>query len=445
MTRPFFAVLLVLAFLRPAAAAPAARPSNAGPTLFHWWTSPSELAALDALIALFEKQYPDMKVTASLTDAHGGGGRLFSVIRTAATTANPPDAFQLHAGAPLRPYFDAGLVSAIDKLWIDEGLDRTVPPIVQSMSQIDGHYYAIPMNVHRNNLIWYNKALLDRHKIDPATLVTWEAFFEAAEKLKAAGVPSPCQLGVAWSVGVAFESILASLGIEGYEDWINGKITAADDARLVQAFTILRTYLQLANPDHARTDWPVAIQRVARGESAFCMMGDWANGEFRLAKQTYGKDYGVIPVPGAKGLYGATIDGFARPPRAAASSASDRWMRLAASRDGQDAFNAVKGSISDRRPQVGEGHLSQPAERNARRLQGRPRQRDGEVRRGSRREEGGRRHRRPRRAIAEQVHARVVPDGGDEGALEAHAHPQLDAPPRLGGERLAVERRRQHS
>jgi ABC-type glycerol-3-phosphate transport system substrate-binding protein len=191
MTRPFFAVLLVLAFLRPAAAAPAARPSNAGPTLFHWWTSPSELAALDALIALFEKQYPDMKVTASLTDAHGGGGRLFSVIRTAATTANPPDAFQLHAGAPLRPYFDAGLVSAIDKLWIDEGLDRTVPPIVQSMSQIDGHYYAIPMNVHRNNLIWYNKALLDRHKIDPATLVTWEAFFEAAEKLKAAACRAP--------------------------------------------------------------------------------------------------------------------------------------------------------------------------------------------------------------------------------------------------------------
>jgi glucose/mannose transport system substrate-binding protein len=147
---------------------------------------------------------------------------------------------------------------------------------------------------------------------------------------------------------VAFESILASLGIEGYEDWINGKITAADDARLVQAFTILRTYLQLANADHARTDWPIAVQRVARGDAAFCMMGDWANGEFRLAKQVYGKDYGAIPVPGAKGLYGATIDGFARPPRAAASIASDRWMRLAASRDGQDAFNAVKGSISAR-------------------------------------------------------------------------------------------------
>ena len=34
------------------------------------------------------------------------------------------------------------------------------------------------------------------------------------------------------------------------------------------------------------------------------MMGDWANGEFRLAKLKYGKDYGAMPVPGTKGLYG---------------------------------------------------------------------------------------------------------------------------------------------
>jgi glucose/mannose transport system substrate-binding protein len=339
------AVSLTLATLAPPVLA---APAPSGVTVFHWWTSPSELEAVEALTTLFQKKYPGVPTYTSTADAHGGGARMFFAIRAATAKGNPPAAFQVHAGAPLRPYLDARLLSPIDAVWADEGLDKVVPPIVQSMSRIDGRYYSVPMNVHRNNLIWYNRALLDKHKIDPAALVTWDAFFEAAEKLKSAGVRSPCQLGVAWTASVAFESILASLGIEGYEDWINGKITAGDDPRLLKAFGLLKTYLLLANPDYATTDWPIAIQRVIRGEAAFCMMGDWANGEFRLAKQTYGKDYGAIPVPGAKGLYAATIDGFARPPGATVSANADRWMRLAASREGQDAFNAAKGSISAR-------------------------------------------------------------------------------------------------
>src|SRR6185436_12595793 len=103
----------------------------------------------------------------------------------------------------------------------------------------DGHYYSLPVNVHRNNLIWYNKALIDKHRIDPSTLTTWDAFFKAVDKLEAAGVHNPLQIGENWTASVAFESIMAGLGMPAYEDWINGKITAADDPRLLQAFGIL--------------------------------------------------------------------------------------------------------------------------------------------------------------------------------------------------------------
>ena len=333
----------------PASVAPAsAATPPAGVTFIHWWESPSELAAVEALVAAFEKKHPGTPVHALAADSHGGGARMFSAIRSAARGKNPPDAFQVHAGAPLRPYFDAGLLNAIDHVWTEEGLDKVVPPIIQSMSRVDGHFYSLPMNVHRNNLIWYNKLLLDKHRIDPDALATWDALFEAAQKLEAAGVKHPLQLGVAWTASVAFESILASLSVGGYEDWINGKITAGDDPRLLEAFGILKKYLAHANPDSATTEWDAAIRRVLRGEAAFCLMGDWANGEFRLAKLTYGKDYGAVPVPGARGLYAATIDGFAQTRGRAVSETSDRWMRLAASREGQDAFNAAKGSIPAR-------------------------------------------------------------------------------------------------
>jgi glucose/mannose transport system substrate-binding protein len=316
--------------------------------LYHWWTSSSEAAAVSALVDVFKKQYPDVAVRPTTANSHGGGSKMFGVISGAAATGRPPDAFQVHAGAPLRPYLDGGLLNPIDEVWTASGLEKEVPPIIQTMSKIEGHYYSLPVNVHRTNLLWYNKALLDKHRIDPSTLTTWDAFFEAAEKLESAGVHHPVQVGVNWTASLAFESIMVSLGIAAYEDWINGKITAADDPRLVEAFGRLKKYLSHANPDHATTAWDVAIKRVIAGEAAFCIMGDWANGEFRLARLKYGKDYGAMPVPGTKGLYGVSIDGFAQTRGIANPANSNRWMSVAASREGQDAFNAAKGSISAR-------------------------------------------------------------------------------------------------
>lgn len=317
-------------------------------TFCHWWTSSSEAAAVTALVGVFKGQYPDLSVNTTVARSHGGGGKMFQVISSSVASGRAPDAFQVHAGAPLRPYFDAGLLSPIDQIWANSGLEARVPPIVRTMNKIDGHYQSLPLNVHRNNLIWYNKPLLEKHRIDPGTLTTWESFFDAVGKLEAAGLGKPLQMGEAWTASVALESIMASLGIATYEDWVNGRITAADDPRLLEAFGILKRYLAHANPDHAKTAWDVAIKRVGSGEAAFCIMGDWANGEFRLAGMKYGKDYGVMPVPGTKGLYGVAIDALAQARGLASPTNSNRWLGVAASREGQDAFNAAKGSISAR-------------------------------------------------------------------------------------------------
>jgi glucose/mannose transport system substrate-binding protein len=352
MTLRAVVLLMVVASAATIAGAPvAALPDQARTDaliFYHWWTSSSETAAVSALVEVFKKQYPEVAVRPTVANSHGGGSKMFGVISGAAATGRPPDAFQVHAGAPLRPYLDGGLLNPIDEVWTASGLEKVVPPIIQTMSKIEGRYYSLPVNVHRTNLIWYNKALLDKHRIDPSTLTTWDAFFDAAEKLEAAGVHTPVQLGENWTASVAFESIMVSLGVAAYEDWINGKITAADDPRLVEAFGTLKKYLSHANPDHATTAWDVAIKRVIAGEAAFCIMGDWANGEFRLAKLKYGKDYGAMPVPGTKGLYGVSIDSFAQTRGIANPANSNRWMSVAASREGQDAFNVAKGSISAR-------------------------------------------------------------------------------------------------
>jgi len=316
-------------------------------TVYHWWTSGGEKAAIDALIKVYATKYPDAAIMQ--TPVTGGAGfTMMGIIKTLVLAGDAPDAFQMHAGYEGKPYFDAGLLDPIDNLWKEEGLEAVIPEVVRHMCQFDGHYYSVPVNIHRVNVVWYNKSLLDKNGIDPTTLTTWDAFFAACDKLKAGGVQYPIQMGEAWTAAHAFEQIMASMGIDFYQDLINGKITSADDPKLSQALEIFKKYLGYVNPDHAALTWDDATKRIITGDGAFNIMGDWANGEFYVAKMTYGEDYGTFAVPGTKGMYGLCIDVFQHPKGVKHPTNSLGWLKVVASKEGQDAFNPIKGSIAAR-------------------------------------------------------------------------------------------------
>lgn len=316
-------------------------------TVYTWWTSGSEAAALSKMVGAFSEQYPDTAlVTAPVTG--GAGYKLLPLITSLVSSGESPDAFQLHAGYEVQPFFDAGLLSQIDYIWKSEGLEKLVPPVVADMSKFDGHYYGVPVNVHRSNLMWYNKAVLNKYGINPATLTTWDAFFAATDKLKAAGMTAPIQLGESWTAAQVFETIVASQGIDFYQNWINGKVTSATDPKLVASLNTFKKYMSYVNADNKDTTWDAATKRLIKGDSAFNLMGDWANGEFKLVGMKYGADYGAFAAPGTAGAYGLVIDTFQRTKDASHPTNSDRWLKLVVSKAGQDAFNSTKGSISVR-------------------------------------------------------------------------------------------------
>jgi glucose/mannose transport system substrate-binding protein len=84
------------------------------------------------------------------------------------------------------------------------------------------------------------------------------------------------------------------------------------------------------------------------GDAAFNVMGDWAAGYFIELGKTAMTDYGWAPVPGTVGVFQFLSDSFVLAVGAPNEAAAMDWLKIAGSKEGQEAFNPVKGSICAR-------------------------------------------------------------------------------------------------
>jgi glucose/mannose transport system substrate-binding protein len=350
-------VLLIFLILLASACTNTGKPFQAQPekqkaeanvlVIYHWWTSAGEAAAISSLVSGFSKANSDIAILpapvySQSQDFHD------KVLKPMVFNNEAPDSFQGHPGYEIKPYYDSGTILTVDDIWASENLEAVIPKVIQDINKYKGNYYSVPIGVHRSNIVWYNKQLLDKNGIDPSTLKEWDSFFKACDKLKANGVEYPIALSESWTQLLVFENIIASIGPEFYEDWVNGKVTSETDSRVLQALEIYKKFLSYTNTDSTTLGWNAAVNSVIKGESAFNVMGDWANGEYKVVGMKYNVDYGSFPFPGTNNEYVLTVDVFVRPKGAAHSENSVKWLKFVASKEGQDAFNPKKGSISAR-------------------------------------------------------------------------------------------------
>jgi hypothetical protein len=156
--------------------------------VFSWWTSGGEASALDALFDNYKKQYPGVGVI-NATVAGGGGSAARPVLQTRLAVGNPPDTWQSHPGWELLgQYVEANYCEPVTDLYQSDGWDKVIPKALVEMMTKDGKTYAVLAGVHHGNVLWYNKKLLDQNGIKVGDKLTFEEFFAACDKLKAAGI-----------------------------------------------------------------------------------------------------------------------------------------------------------------------------------------------------------------------------------------------------------------
>jgi glucose/mannose transport system substrate-binding protein len=104
--------------------------------------------------------------------------------------------------------------------------------------------------------------------------------------------------------------------------------------------------LDYANPDASKLGWDGAVELLCTGRAAMTIMGDWAKGY--LTSRGFPFEFGEVPSPGSGNAFVFATDTFGLPKRATQRTGAIELLRVFGSREGQDAFNPLKGSIPAR-------------------------------------------------------------------------------------------------
>ncbi len=272
--------------------------------VLHWWTSGSEAASIGELKKMLEKQgheWTDFAV------AGGGGDNAMTVLKSRAVSGNPPSAAQVK-GPSIQDWAELDLLANLNDVAKAEKWDEVLPKVVSDTMKYDGHYVAAPVNVHRVNWLWANPEVFKKAGVEVPT--TWEEFFVAADKIKAAGFIPLAHGGQPWQDATIFENMVLGMGgVEFYKkalvDLDTEALGSEKMVEILKAFKKLRNYIDEGS---AGREWNITTGLVINGKAAMQIMGDWAKGEFVAAKKVAGKDYVCVPAPGTKGSFMQNID-----------------------------------------------------------------------------------------------------------------------------------------
>jgi glucose/mannose transport system substrate-binding protein len=312
--------------------------------VLHFWTSGGEAKSAAELKRIMESKghtWRDFAV------AGGGGDSAMTVLKSRVVSGNPPSAAQVK-GPAIQEWAAEGVLSDMNTLAKAEKWDDVLPKVVADVMKYKGSYVAAPVNVHRVNWLWGSSDALKKAGV-ASMPKTWDEFFAAADKLKAAGLIPVAHGGQNWQDFTTFESVVLGVGgAKFYQDALvklNGEALNSPTMRKsLETFRRIKTY---TDPAASGRDWNLATAMLIQGKAGFQLMGDWAKGEFIAAGKTPGKDFMCAAAPGTAEAFTFNVDSFIlfKLKDVSARKAQSDLASSLMSPEFQEVFNLNKGSI----------------------------------------------------------------------------------------------------
>jgi glucose/mannose transport system substrate-binding protein len=325
-----------------------------------WWKGPGEVEALAALLDVHKARNPGVDIyNSSATD--GTSSEL--AIEERLEQGDPPDAFQenVHDIPAILGAFP-GSLEPLDDLFETNGWDGVFLPEVLDALTFDGHIYAMPVGVHRENAVFINKAIFNDHDLEAPTTIA--ELMTVCETLAAEGVTCLATGGQGWIVRIMFlDIVMGTMGGHEFQQFFSGA-GSADDPKFAEAVDhlqmIIDNYIDSSlwttegctdrNEDpverclNSASGWQEASQALFDGDVGLFMHGDWVGGYVQQLGWKAGVDYSVVGAPGATDTFLFGVDTFALPSGAKNKEGALAFFETIGSLEGQAAFNNIKGS-----------------------------------------------------------------------------------------------------
>ncbi|MES1176153.1 MAG: hypothetical protein ABUL62_17660 [Myxococcales bacterium] len=333
---------------------------------YSWWKRPSEQRAFDNVLRIYNAGRGDVEAVNQVSDTNADAVRGTLTARLLAGA--PPSTFQANAGADLLRWTvvdtndpavpSASRIADLSPLFRRDGLGDALPgPLLDALVVGPARApFAVPINIHRLNVIYYNtrslaafaarsagRSFLDLGVLCPVDLEDRLAHPESKLDLTiAVGTKDSFALTL-----FALESVLPAIaGAQQYDELFHGTPAASWQTSVRQALRCVQ-YLSRSFLDDRDKSWADALAQVQMGSADFSVMGDWANGELSDALER--GDVDAQPFPGSEHTFVFTSDTFPLPIGAPYAEDSEALLDTIASGDAQLAFSLEKGSIPARK------------------------------------------------------------------------------------------------
>ena len=316
--------------------------------IYHWWTAPGEREAADAMFKALKEAYPDIEVVENPSPG-GGGVNQRVVLQSRIASGDYPDTFQTLGGAELKNYVDSGVLAPLDDLYAELKYKDVIPGPLYKAVTIDGHPYSVPLNMHIQNILYYDMALFDELKLSPPT--TYDELIDVCKTIKEAKPDLAC-IGLGskekWGDAFVFDSLLLETGgAEHYVKIYKGEVDVANDDAYRTALERFETLIPYINSDHSSLTWDQATALLGSHKAAMTIMGTWAIGALTKGSgMEPGKDFGAVTFPQKPervllfhpDTYGKTV-------KAPHPTAVDDWLKVVASPELQIPTDVIQGGL----------------------------------------------------------------------------------------------------
>ena len=275
--------------------------------IYHSWSTPSEMAALDVLKGKLKSQGIGWTEIAIPHDT-GANVSLTNMV----TGGNPPNVFMNSDPGVIRDLAKQGAIMDLTQYFNDNGIAKNLPPTVLQEITVDGKIYKAPAGIHIDGMVYWNMDVAKKAGVDPTKWTSLDDMWKDFDKVKAAGF-QPLAVGSQdFQVGYLTHALIAAVaGPDIYNRFYGPKVDPKvfDEPALKQAIDWVRKFSLQVDAGSQNRAWNDTTALVITGKALMQIHGDWMKGEWRNAGKVAGQDFGCENIPGTKAL-AVTVDSW---------------------------------------------------------------------------------------------------------------------------------------